>query len=65
MLADFIIEFTILKEGGAKDGQKGKISKRGWVLYVDGSSNSVECRAGLVLIHLEEMIMEYALRFKF
>ncbi|CAL8161747.1 unnamed protein product [Prunus armeniaca] len=36
-----------------------------WTLYVDGSSNAQGCGAGLVLISPDEVVLEYALRFKF
>ncbi|CAL8117166.1 unnamed protein product [Prunus armeniaca] len=36
-----------------------------WTLYVDGSSNTQECGAGLILISLDKVVLEYALRFKF
>ncbi|KAI5317816.1 hypothetical protein L3X38_037523 [Prunus dulcis] len=36
-----------------------------WTLFVDGSSNAQGCEAGLVLISLDKVALEYALRFKF
>ncbi|CAL2276958.1 unnamed protein product [Prunus armeniaca] len=36
-----------------------------WTLYVDGSSNAQGCGAGLILISPDEVVLEYALRFKF
>ncbi|CAL2271276.1 unnamed protein product [Prunus armeniaca] len=36
-----------------------------WTLYVDGSSNAQGCGAGLVLISPDEVVIEYALHFKF
>ncbi|CAL9001477.1 unnamed protein product, partial [Prunus brigantina] len=36
-----------------------------WTLYVDGSSNAQGCGAGLVLISLDKVVLEYALHFKF
>ncbi|CAL8988533.1 unnamed protein product, partial [Prunus brigantina] len=36
-----------------------------WTLYVGGSSNAQGCGAGLVLLSLDKVVLEYALRFKF
>ena len=36
-----------------------------WALYVDGSSNMSGTGAGLILVNPKEIIMEYALHFKF
>ncbi|CAL2238684.1 unnamed protein product [Prunus armeniaca] len=36
-----------------------------WTLYVDGFSNAQGCRAGLVLISPDKVVLEYAIHFKF
>ena len=35
-----------------------------WILYVDGSSNSRSCGAGVVLEGPDEIIIEHALKFE-
>ncbi|CAL2238073.1 unnamed protein product [Prunus armeniaca] len=80
-IADFILEFTdpqaststqVITEPSVPSSQL-HIANNGnlnltqplWTLYVDGSSNAQGCRAGLVLISLDKVVLEYALRFKF
>jgi len=55
-LADFAVELTPLptEEEQAR-----------WILYVDGSSNSRSCGAGVVLEGLGEIVIEQALEFEF
>ncbi|KAI5327243.1 hypothetical protein L3X38_026639 [Prunus dulcis] len=36
-----------------------------WTLFVDGSSNAQGCGAGLVLVSLDKVALEYAIRFNF
>ncbi|KAM2145827.1 hypothetical protein ACFX1R_049339 [Malus domestica] len=73
-VADFITDFTYPiyivyspKEVVSlpSEAQKIEPTALAWSLYVDGSSNQQGCRARLVLMTLDKVAMEYALRFKF
>ncbi|KAI5312660.1 hypothetical protein L3X38_041833 [Prunus dulcis] len=75
-VADFISEFTEPQASAAtqlvtepKDHTASKgtfdLTQPLWTLFVDGSSNTQGCEAGLVLISPDKVALEYALRFKF
>ena len=74
MLADFLVECTILEDkligekGEALTEQISNFSEDpagAWKLHVDGSSNQVRSGVGLLLISPKQIIAEYALRFEF
>ena len=68
VLADFVAEFQ------GKDVEVGSINPLGvdanpasteWKLFVDGVSNAIGSRAGVVLISPERLILEQAMRLNF
>lgn len=59
-LANFIIKCIILEEDSPE-----QFLGTPWELYVDGSSCTISSRAGLVLLSLEGIELQYALRFNF
>ena len=61
-LADFIVELTRPTFEPVQDPAGGR---RHWMLMVDGSSTSNNCRAGIIFQSQEGDKFEYALRFKF
>ncbi|XP_058111581.1 uncharacterized protein LOC131254895 [Magnolia sinica] len=74
-VADFITEFTTLSIGEVNaesetippdpPSNPGTASKTGWILYVDGSSNVKRNGAEIVLIALNSMSIQYAIRLSF
>ena len=77
-MIDFIVECTISEEAEPGQGEIDDLEPRPnspeeeanlpgcfWALYVDGSSNMSGAGAGLILISLEGIVAEYALRFEF
>ncbi|KAM2871475.1 hypothetical protein FF1_019111 [Malus domestica] len=73
-VADFIADFTYPVDivstpkevvSLPSEAQKIEPTASAWSLYVDGSSNQQGCGAGLVFTTLNQVAMEYALRFKF
>ncbi|KAK3025696.1 hypothetical protein RJ639_041701 [Escallonia herrerae] len=70
-LADFIVECTLPIEveesplGVEKPLLPDQIGLFTWMLYVDGSSNTSESGAGLILNGPDGLTIEYALRFDF
>lgn len=66
-LADFVVEMSV-QEGNAMELvhiPSPDAEAKGWKLYLDGSSSQLGCGAGLVLIDLKGIRMEYALKFDF
>lgn len=57
MLADFVIESTILEEELRADNLVEEDLKNQWVLYMDGSSNANGSRTGLILASPERDII--------
>ncbi|KAM2007332.1 hypothetical protein ACFX15_002255 [Malus domestica] len=73
-VADFITDFTYPvdivstpKEVVSLPSEAQKIEPTAptWSLYVDGSSNQQGCGVGLILMTLDKVAMEYAIRFKY
>ena len=69
-LADFIVKCTIL-DGRTTERQEVTFEDeltsydRPWILHVDGSSTTSMSAVGIILITLDEMVIEYVLRFAF
>ena len=65
ILADFIIEYSILDEESISESPKNIEKDFCWVLHVDGTSNSKENGADLILTSPKDIITEHTLRFNF
>lgn len=65
VLADFVMEFSILEEESEEDDSAEKVPGNQWVMHVDGSSNTNVSGARLILTNLEGDVIQYALRFGF
>jgi hypothetical protein len=55
VLADFLTEMT--HPGESHPGE--------WTIYVDGSSNTKGCGAGVILENTDGLVIEYSLKFEF
>ena len=69
-LADFVIECAISDEGTTKRQETTLKDEptsydRPWILYVDGSLTTLMSEAGIILITLDGMVVDYALWFTF
>ena len=55
VLADILAEMTHLRESHPRE----------WMIYVDGSSNTKGCGAGVILENSDGLAIEYSLKFDF
>lgn len=73
ILADFLVEYTILDEPTMPDEAEPSASTQGptmeltntWKVYVDGSSNSKGSGTGLVIVSLKRVVDKHVLCFEF
>lgn len=66
-VADFIAEYTYdpTTEPRDQDDPAPERDAQGWVVNVDGSSTRTSVGGGVVMITLEKVKLEYAIRFGF
>ena len=65
ILVDFIIECTLTDNNQVEDNFSEDTQEPTWILHMDGASNAQRCSAGLMLIDIDGMVIEYALWFDF
>ena len=71
-LADFIVEFGLIPNPGKSMDPDPDQTNPGWpedskiwVLYTDGASNQLGCRAGIILIDPVGIEVSHCFRFEF